>query len=263
MQAVETWFDPLEMFRQIAPHGVVNKNSVPKNLDPSDALDIGAELAINDGVKIARAHNEGQQSQDEAPKHEHISNSTGQPADAFVPHQGADTSPESMAAGAVGACPFLAAQSGNGANRVVETASSQGASAPLSHPEPNNGSDAGSSDASYEKVFYPVTHNPAAENLKRSIYSSAVTGNEENVLAAVGEQNPYHDEQEQVRDGIDRHLEKSSEAVHPHPHHAEKDAHPGAGDAVVATAGSDETKRTHEEMSSIKPEESQRMMNVE
>ena len=25
LQKVETWFDPLEMFRQIAPHGIVNK----------------------------------------------------------------------------------------------------------------------------------------------------------------------------------------------------------------------------------------------
>jgi hypothetical protein len=32
LQAVETWFDPLEMFRQIAPNGSVNKvlnNPVP------------------------------------------------------------------------------------------------------------------------------------------------------------------------------------------------------------------------------------------
>ena len=28
MQGVETWFDPLEMFRQIAPKGVVNKEVV-------------------------------------------------------------------------------------------------------------------------------------------------------------------------------------------------------------------------------------------
>ncbi|GAB7360055.1 hypothetical protein MBLNU230_g7577t1 [Neophaeotheca triangularis] len=261
LQSVETWFDPLEMFRQIAPHGVVNKNAVPKDLNPSDALEVSAELATNDGVKIAQAHNEGQQSSGDAPAHEHISNSTGQPADAFVPHQGADTSPESLAAGAAGACPFLSAQSGGTANGVVNTATTQGADAPLSHPEPNSGSDAGSSD--WEKVSHPVTHQPAAEGVERSMYSSAVTGNEENVLAATGEQNPYKDEQREVRDGLDTHLEKSSEVVHPHPHDAEKAAHPEAGDAVVATAGSDETRKTHEEMSNIKPEESQKMMNVE
>ncbi|OCL13921.1 hypothetical protein AOQ84DRAFT_264223, partial [Glonium stellatum] len=30
LQNVQTWFDPLEMFRQIAPNGVVNKESLPK-----------------------------------------------------------------------------------------------------------------------------------------------------------------------------------------------------------------------------------------
>lgn len=30
LQNVQTWFDPLEMFRQIAPNGVVNKESIPK-----------------------------------------------------------------------------------------------------------------------------------------------------------------------------------------------------------------------------------------
>lgn len=29
LQKVETWFDPLEMFRQIAPKGIVNKEVVP------------------------------------------------------------------------------------------------------------------------------------------------------------------------------------------------------------------------------------------
>ena len=29
LQSVQTWFDPLEMFRQIAPNGVVNKDPQP------------------------------------------------------------------------------------------------------------------------------------------------------------------------------------------------------------------------------------------
>ena len=32
LQNVQTWFDPLEMFRQIAPNGVVNKESIPKTV---------------------------------------------------------------------------------------------------------------------------------------------------------------------------------------------------------------------------------------
>ncbi|OCK85442.1 hypothetical protein K432DRAFT_439311 [Lepidopterella palustris CBS 459.81] len=38
LQQVQTWFDPLEMFRQIAPNGVVNKEIVPKKIEAtSDA----------------------------------------------------------------------------------------------------------------------------------------------------------------------------------------------------------------------------------
>lgn len=40
LQSVETWFDPLEMFRQIAPNGIVNKTIV----DPMPSQDFSAEL---------------------------------------------------------------------------------------------------------------------------------------------------------------------------------------------------------------------------
>lgn len=39
LQSVRTWFDPLDMFRQIAPEGVVKKEAVDKSLSPGDALD--------------------------------------------------------------------------------------------------------------------------------------------------------------------------------------------------------------------------------
>ncbi|KXT10871.1 hypothetical protein AC579_8991 [Pseudocercospora musae] len=41
LQAIQTWMDPLDMFRQIAPHGVVNKEVMNRNLDMVDALDVG------------------------------------------------------------------------------------------------------------------------------------------------------------------------------------------------------------------------------
>lgn len=40
LQSVETWFDPMEMFRQIAPNGIVNKTIV----DPMPSQDLSAEL---------------------------------------------------------------------------------------------------------------------------------------------------------------------------------------------------------------------------
>lgn len=39
LQSVRTWFDPMDMFRQIAPHGVVKKEEVAKDLSPADALE--------------------------------------------------------------------------------------------------------------------------------------------------------------------------------------------------------------------------------
>lgn len=39
LQAVRTWFDPLDMFRQIAPHGVVKKEEVKKGRRPEDVVE--------------------------------------------------------------------------------------------------------------------------------------------------------------------------------------------------------------------------------
>jgi hypothetical protein len=47
LQAVRTWFDPLDMFRQIAPDGVVRKEDVPKGARPEDVVEQAQE-----GVKV-------------------------------------------------------------------------------------------------------------------------------------------------------------------------------------------------------------------
>jgi hypothetical protein len=47
LQAVRTWFDPLDMFRQIAPNGVVKKEEVPKGAKPEDVVEQAQE-----GVKV-------------------------------------------------------------------------------------------------------------------------------------------------------------------------------------------------------------------
>lgn len=39
LQSVRTWFDPMDMFRQIAPKGVVKKETVDKNMAPADVVD--------------------------------------------------------------------------------------------------------------------------------------------------------------------------------------------------------------------------------
>lgn len=47
LQSIRTWFDPMDMFRQIAPDGVVKKEAVDKNLSPGDALDSDAKAEID------------------------------------------------------------------------------------------------------------------------------------------------------------------------------------------------------------------------
>ncbi|TKA70127.1 hypothetical protein B0A49_10623 [Cryomyces minteri] len=50
LQKVETWFDPLQMFRQIAPNGVVNKEIVEKKVENAA---VPPPIEYNDGVRIA------------------------------------------------------------------------------------------------------------------------------------------------------------------------------------------------------------------
>ncbi|KAF9872391.1 hypothetical protein CkaCkLH20_10218 [Colletotrichum karsti] len=46
LQAVDTWFDSLQMFQQIAPNGVVKKETADNNLDPEARLD--ATIAVEE-----------------------------------------------------------------------------------------------------------------------------------------------------------------------------------------------------------------------
>lgn len=66
-----------------------------------------------------------------------------------------------------------------------------------------------------------------------------------------------------VHDHVDEHLESSAAEVHPHPHTMEQSVKPVIGDAVVTGPRSQETKLTHDEMSSITKNEEPLLMNRE
>lgn len=51
LQSVRTWFDPMDMFRQIAPEGVIKKEAVDKSLSPGDALDSDAKVEIDQTLR--------------------------------------------------------------------------------------------------------------------------------------------------------------------------------------------------------------------
>lgn len=213
---MDTWFDPLEMFRQIAPGGVVNKEIMNRKVDLADALD--TVVPNNDGVKIANEHNDpsSEHAKDPAPEDllpKHISNGTGKPADAFVPHQGADTEMTDEKS---------LAEPTNPAQEIVANAAENGADAELSKPAPNfNEATAISNGNGFAKE--PVQ---SADQIDES----RATG---------------------TYDAVDELLESSAEKVHPHPHNMEETVKPSAGEAVAAPADSTETKMTHEEMSKL------------
>ncbi|KAK3673121.1 hypothetical protein LTR78_006961 [Recurvomyces mirabilis] len=285
LQSVDTWFDPLDMFRQIAPKGIINKTVMNRKVDMETALDVDdlvqtngdakaaeADVAAtketdhpeavapgvpsNDGIKIAETHNkEGanfQDPEDLIPKH--ISNSSGQPADAFVPHQGADTE---KAAADSNPAESAALQP------VLEAAATQGASMEISHPESNF------HDAPEHQPQHPsndrTTKSESKEeptDVPRSQYSSPVTGNVEDSIK-LGQTGDFTDESREIRDAVDEHLESSADQVHPHAKDMEKAVQPEVGEAVAVPAESEETRLTHEEMSKIGAGECPFLMNRE
>ncbi|KAI7156763.1 hypothetical protein KC352_g27472, partial [Hortaea werneckii] len=302
LQELDTWFDPLDMFRQIAPKGIVNKENMNRKVDPESALDVDSQyvpsepkvaqpeqpnghakatepahpisatqpssdavIPDHDGVKIAEESNQpGKEPM--APEEvlpTHVSNSTGQRADAFVPHQGADTSKHASESNPSDATP---------ATTVVESAAVHGADAKLDHPSSNfhdahaqqstkGTSSTGTAAAAHDRGLYQTsTANNTTTNPRQSIYSSAVTGNVADRLIPA----PDESRTTGVHDAIDAHLESSSAAdVHPHPHATEEATQAGKGEAVAVPAASEETRLTHEEMSRITGAECPFLMNRE
>ncbi|KAK5706576.1 hypothetical protein LTR97_001566 [Elasticomyces elasticus] len=323
LQTVDTWFDPLEMFRQIAPHGIVNKTPMNRNVDMETAMDeessptpkaeqlngvpqpnsvsqhptneqkqdvpdpvkpaqeeststssadeaqtapttteLPAAQFSNDGVKIAEQHNHESVAttapEEVIPKD--ISNGTSQAADEFVPHQGADTEKPATETNSAEASP---------AQTLVEAAASNGASADIEHPESNfHDAHEEQSQADTGATQEPTTeaHQQSQvendDSVKRSIYSSSVTGNEEDRIA-LGKSGNFTDESRNIRDAVDDHIESSSDIVHPHAKDMEHAVQPQAGEAVASSAQSEETRMTHEEMSSISAAECPFLMNRE
>ncbi|KAI7461864.1 hypothetical protein KC351_g16597 [Hortaea werneckii] len=290
LQELDTWFDPLDMFRQIAPKGIVNKENMNRKVDPESALDVDShyvpsgpkvaqpeqpngqakatepaqpitatqptsEAIIPDhnGVKIAEESNQPGK-EPVAPEEvlpTHVSNSTGQRADAFVPHQGADTSKPAPESKPPDATP---------ATTVVASAATHGADAKLEHADPNfhdTHAQRPTKDPSRTETATSATDKNAPE---QSIYSSAVTGNVADRMIPA----PDESRVTGVHDAIDAHLESASVAdVHPHPHSTEAATQAEKGEAVAVSAASEETRLTHEEMSRITGAECPFLMNRE
>ena len=247
------------MFRQIAPGGIVNKQIMNRKVELEHALD-NAEPPHNDGVKIAEQyessepHNDGikiaeqhngepsEHANDPAPEDvipKHISNGTGEAADAFVPHQGADTEK---------AAEQPPADPTNPAQEIVASAAVSGADAELSRPA-SNFEDASTTKSSAQ------TEQPEAnvdESRATQIEQPAADMDESRATQPKHlDTNADESRATGTYNAIDEHLEKSAEEVHPHPRDMEEAVQPTPGKAVAAPADSLETKMTHEEMSQL------------
>ncbi|KAI4728544.1 hypothetical protein E4T49_03673 [Aureobasidium sp. EXF-10728] len=227
LQEVNTYFDPMEMFRQIAPNGIVNKQVIDKKIDPSIALDI--QVPSQDGSKLAQAH--GSEHPDESRPTSTAATSRTETNNISTtgtcPVSGA-----SMSAALSAGCPVMSAMQRN----------------TISSP-------ASSSEGEWVKV--PTNK----EGITRSAYSSSVTGDVEHRLSASNKIDYSQDAG--VHDHVDEHLESSAAKVYPHPHTMEQSVKPVVGDAVVSGPQSAETKLTHHEMSSITKDEEPLLMNRE
>jgi len=224
LQEVNTYFDPLEMFRQIAPKGIVNKQTMSTRVEATPAI---AEQFVEDGVKIAQAHNTP----------DHHTTAGGQSNNAT--HSGSDepTKPDTPRP-AIASEPTEPVQDGES---TTNTATEQDQKV------------AGEASPASAESAAEASHLDGNGEIRDAVSAAAhVQGNKGDYSRMSG----THDE-------VDAHLEKSAETVHPHPKCVEEAIKPAAGEAVVAPADSEETRITHEEMSRTSADECPFLMNKE
>lgn len=267
LQAIDTWMDPLAMFRQIAPQGIVNKYPMNTKVDKSEALDVGPG---NDGIKIAEAFNQtnGPVLDAKMDESDILQQVGGCP---FMKQSGAECEvlPEGH--------PHIAAQVGipNSApearldNRSIQMDIDTPAPA-LSSPANNVKPDGNSTIQDAEEPTTLSTTDQlqpkrsAEEPAVRNTLPSSTTNHMEDSIK-IPRRAEYTEKSVATRnsDTVDRHLQKPAEDVHPHPKSMEDSVKPGAGEAVAAPALSQETVDTVREMSHINPDETETIMNRE
>ncbi|PPJ59246.1 hypothetical protein CBER1_05349 [Cercospora berteroae] len=275
LRALQTWMDPLEMFRQIAPQGIVNKQTMNRKVDMETALDVDADRAAAQQTADSTTNGTPDITQQPAA----IS------AEKSVPAEGgrqddqsngvsmgqtdqSSTTTQQMPSRTltVGPTDTSLEQANSHAKSIVDSAATHGEDRTLEKPESN-------AQAETEVIppsewpntkSAPATGQAEDEQVPRSIYSSSITGREEDVVIAAKLGN-VEDESEatDTYDDVDRHLEGSAAQVHPHPKDTEKKVGPEAGEAVAAGSETEETRLTHEEMGTMTPGECPFLMNRE
>lgn len=246
LQSVETWFDPLDMFRQIAPNGVVNKETVERKVgkELSDLMDedegaqkrtiptmpLAADKLRENGIETAAgsACPFAVGAQETQLEHRNGAHAT---SNGLESHRTEVAEPQSRVAEPQ-------------ATRDTSEADGAALGDAASKEPPSKTPDTRTTGSSFDG---------ATLNEPTSIYSSSVTGHLE-LSARSGSA------AEQISEAETRKLDQTP---YPHPHDMEEKVHPAPGEAVVVAEESRETKVTHEEMSAVTEGETESVMNVE
>ncbi|KAL1304713.1 hypothetical protein AAFC00_003661 [Neodothiora populina] len=254
LQAVDTYFDPMDMFRQIAPNGIVNRqviNTIFFATDKAAALD-DQESATED----TKAGNGARDAKDEHGMKDVFH-------DAVADHD---------PTGAVTTEPDSGSEMLNDTTTQHHQAQMDGAAVTSPHSERvNAGTDRTGACPVKPSLSSSSTENPGSgyaavsnNSRRHAPYNSSVTGDvKERIDIGQSGKAPDYEAAAGVKDGLEEHLEGPADAVHPHPKPTEQAMKPGTGDAVVAEPESEETILTHEEMSRITPAECPFLMNRE
>lgn len=289
LRDVQTWMDPLEMFRQIAPHGIVNKATMNRKVDKEAALDVDPESAqapteslhASESENVSRPEsNVVSESRDEQTRdlgHTGLSTTQTQQTPSR-PVTVSTTNPLPLGQTNSQAQSIVTSAVEQGADREVESIPSN---APVETdvipPDSSTPSSTATTDA-------PNTTNPPTNTTTtthRSIYSSPINGRVEDIInhasqtsaaVVVDDNDTFSPEATTTTaaaattyyDAVDQQfLEGSAEQVHPHPKDMEVRVQPRPGEAVAVGAQTEETRLTHEEMSSFAPGECPFLMNRE
>ncbi|KAK8240611.1 putative pathogen-related protein [Phyllosticta capitalensis] len=251
LQRVETWFDPMDMFRQIAPQGIVNKEPVAKKVSPSStplSTQTASSEALPQDMLMDLPHrpNNGRSTSSSSESSE-LPDVAKHFRNIFTGAQGRT------------GCPFISRQmSDPSVPTIVKPDDEQ-------EPGDEQWHDAVDTGSGAAKPQDAATTTNASVEVAQSVSSEASGSN----WTADTPPESSSEDQTSRRPSDDNGCRSthSKEAavvvVYPKSEDMKQVVHPLPGQGVVAAPDSEETKKAHEEMSRITENECPELMNRE
>ncbi|KAI9835041.1 MAG: hypothetical protein M1819_002593 [Sarea resinae] len=262
LQAIETWFDPMEMFRQIAPNGIINKTVVPVNSSQDDtpaetaqeakeaetqSLEtMGTAVPVDKPMAVEPTTITDDVANDTTT--DATANSTTiKPTDAEVSKAGAGVLDGNDADAAAAAIAARSAASGNDMTMADAITDAIGHGYVLVPPTTNNGS---TSTTAVGDVSTEIGGNTTAP--AETIITATAAANKE--LVSHPEENAHIADAGSSETPSEETLSVGAPGEH---------VMPGPGSAVVAKPDSEETRAAHEQMAKLTPMMCPFLMNKE